>query len=174
MLLKAMRLEHHCINLFMGIDITTTLLTRNLVFTDLSSIPNVSSVNEEPENLEVKSLTPTEPFSPEPEDRQDYSQRESSPEPRPSTFSFPSEDEPVTMISKSIPPSAMSTSTRSPRSRQLGEGTCDNLGLCEVVISSLMQATLIIDTLTAAIWFLQSQVEKKERKISVFLFHLSF
>ena len=100
---KAMRLEHHCINLFMGIDITMTLLTRNLVFTDLSSIPNVSSVNEEPENLEVKSLTPTEPFSPEPEDRQDYSQSESSPEPRPSTFSFPSEDEPVTMISKSIP-----------------------------------------------------------------------
>ena len=89
--------------------------------TDLSNIPNASSANEEPENLEVKPLTPREPYSSEADIPRD-SQSETSLEPRPSTFTFPSEDEPVTMISKSIPPSVISSSMRSSGIRKSGEG----------------------------------------------------
>ena len=97
-----------------------------VVFTDLSNIPNPSSANEEPENLEVKPLTPREPYLTELENQQD-SQRRSSPESgHPSTFAFPSEDEPVTLISKSIPPSAMRVAFS--RGRQsAGEGIFSEL-----------------------------------------------
>ncbi|XP_078359591.1 tyrosine-protein phosphatase non-receptor type 13-like [Oculina patagonica] len=85
---------------------------------DLSNIPNASSVNEEPPSLEVKPLTPRDTTAAEPDNQQDQSPRERSPEPHPSTFAFPSEDEPVTMISKSIPPSMTSTSSSTSRGRQ--------------------------------------------------------
>ena len=98
----------------------------HVLFTDLSNIPNASSANEEPENLEVKPLTPREPYLSELENQQDP-QRRSSPESgHPSTFAFPSEDEPVTMISKSIPPS--SNRAASSKSRQSGgEGILNKL-----------------------------------------------
>lgn len=92
------------------------------MFIDLSSIPNVSAVNEEPPDLEVKPLTPRDTTSAEPDKQQAHSPRERSPEPHPSTFAFPSEDEPVTMISKSIPPSKMSTSSSTSRGRQPRQG----------------------------------------------------
>lgn len=84
---------------------------------DLSNIPNASSPNEEPENLEVKSITPRDSYSRETDNLQD---RRSSSEPYPSTFQFPSEDEPVTMISKSIPPSVITAAAS--RRKQSGEG----------------------------------------------------
>ena len=100
--------------------------------TDLSSIPNASSANEEPESLEIKPLTPREPSSAaEPDSPQD-SPRETPSEPRPSTFAFPSEDEPVTMISKSIPPSAVSASNRPSRMSQLERGMSDTDVICFV------------------------------------------
>ena len=83
------------------------------LFTDLSNIPNASSVNEEPPSLEVKPLTPRDTTTAALEDQQSQSPKDPSPEPLPSTFAFLSEDEPVTMISKSIPPSVVSTSSSS-------------------------------------------------------------
>ena len=93
----------------------------NFVFTDLSNIPNASSVNEEPPSLEVKPLTPHDTTTAAQKDQQSESPKDPSPEPRPSTFAFLSEDEPVTMISKSIPPSVVSTSSTS-QSRQQRQG----------------------------------------------------
>ena len=92
------------------------------LFTDLSNIPNASSVNEEPPSLEVKPLTPRETTTAAQENQQVQSSKDPSPEPRPSTFAFPSEDEPVTMISKSIPPSMVSTSSSASQGRQQGQG----------------------------------------------------
>ena len=123
-----------------------------MLFPDLSSIPNASSANEEPENLEVKPLTPSEPYSVEADTRQD-SRRGSSLEPHPSTFAFPSEDEPVTMISKSIPPSAMSMSRGSSRStsRRSGEGmskgrfTRYNSVACDMLTTSLGHKLLCVN-----------------------------
>ncbi|XP_068744131.1 tyrosine-protein phosphatase non-receptor type 13-like isoform X2 [Montipora capricornis] len=71
---------------------------------DLSNIPNATSANEEPDSLEVKPLTSAEQYSsPDAEDH--LNPERSQGESQPSPFSFPPEDEPVTMISKSIPPS---------------------------------------------------------------------
>lgn len=92
------------------------------MFIDLSNIPNASSVNEEPPNLEVKPLTPRDTTTDALEEQQSQSPKDPSPEPRPSTFAFPSEDEPVTMISKSIPPSVVSTSSSTSQGRQQRQG----------------------------------------------------
>ena len=92
------------------------------MFIDLSNIPNASSVNEEPPNLEVKPLTPRDTTTDALEEQQSQSPKDPSPEPRPSTFAFPSEDEPVTMISKSIPPSVVSTSSSTSQGRRQRQG----------------------------------------------------
>jgi len=66
---------------------------------DLSNIPNAASCNEEPQTLEVKPLiTPPQSDS----RRGTWSSSDVPSESVPSTLNFPSQDEPVTMISKSI------------------------------------------------------------------------
>lgn len=92
------------------------------MFTDLSNIPNASSVNEEPPSLEVKPLTPRDTTTAAQENRQNQTPKDPSPEPHPSTLAFPSEDEPVTMISKSIPPSVVSTSSSASQGRKQRQG----------------------------------------------------
>lgn len=92
------------------------------MFTDLSNIPNASSVNDEPPSLEIKPLTPRDTTTAELENQEGQSPKELSPEPRPSTFAFPSEDEPVTMISKSIPPSVVSAVSSTSQGRQQRQG----------------------------------------------------
>lgn len=67
-------------------------------------------------------MTPRDTSSAETDHKESQSSREQSPEPHPSTFAFPSEDEPVTMISKSIPPSVMSVSSASSRQRTSRQG----------------------------------------------------
>ena len=103
------------------------------LLTDLSNIPNASSVNEEPPSLEVKPLTPRDTTAATIENQQGQLPKEHSPEPRPSTFAFPSEDEPVTMISKSIPPSVVSTSSSTSQGRQQRQGR-QNL-MCFIIIA---------------------------------------
>ena len=72
------------------------------ILPDLSSIPSGHLASEEPETFEIKPLI-TPRHEPEVENKP-TSLSDQSEEPRPSAFNFPSEDEPVTMISKSISP----------------------------------------------------------------------
>ncbi|XP_031567263.1 tyrosine-protein phosphatase non-receptor type 13-like isoform X2 [Actinia tenebrosa] len=89
------------------VELVVSQSPHNVSALDLSNIPTAGSSNEEPQTLEVKPLiTP-----PQQENRHLSRTRVESPcssdtlsptDSHPSTFNFPSEDEPVTMISKSI------------------------------------------------------------------------
>ncbi|XP_022779941.1 tyrosine-protein phosphatase non-receptor type 13-like isoform X3 [Stylophora pistillata] len=103
---------------------------------DLSSIPNISAINEEPQSLEIKPLTPRDTSSAEPDHKESLSSRKQSPEPHRSTFTFPSEDEPVTMISKSIPPSVMSVPSASSRQRTTRQDFVDSHKVSQAKFSS--------------------------------------
>ncbi|XP_015777551.1 PREDICTED: neuronal acetylcholine receptor subunit alpha-7-like, partial [Acropora digitifera] len=107
-------------NITSEVELKVSQSTHNYSSFDLSNIPNASSANEELDNIEVKSLNSSDEHSTLDTEAHHNVERRSQGEQHPSPFAFPSEDEPVTMISKSIPPSLVNmTSSRSRNSEEV-------------------------------------------------------
>ncbi|XP_074610552.1 tyrosine-protein phosphatase non-receptor type 13-like [Acropora palmata] len=106
-------------NVTSEVELKVSQSTHNYSSFDLSNIPNASSANEELDNIEVKSLNSSDEHSTLDTEAHHNVERRSQGEQHPSPFAFPSEDEPVTMISKSIPPLLVNmTSSRSRNSEE--------------------------------------------------------
>ncbi|XP_020916558.2 tyrosine-protein phosphatase non-receptor type 13 isoform X2 [Exaiptasia diaphana] len=85
------------------VELVVSQSPHNVSALDLSNIPGASSTNEEPQTLEVKPLITPPQHGKRYHVESPWSSNTQSPTESPaSTFNFPSEDEPVTMISKSI------------------------------------------------------------------------